>query len=105
MNSRDFLDRLNNISHAYKWHIEENRVNATIQNGPHKGFVLNPITALAHKYGFGFFANNRDETEQAASALGLSRKQARSIYSAIIGTKNRGNSQVVRGRIKSALEV
>tara|TARA_Y100000385_G_scaffold195050_1_gene201905 strand:+ start:8540 stop:8857 length:318 start_codon:yes stop_codon:yes gene_type:complete len=105
MNVNDFVDRLENISTAYSWDVNQNRVVAKIKSGPHKGHELNPVTALAHKHGFGFFDNNREDTVYAASLLGLSRKYARTIYSATIGTHNRGNSQVVRGKIRSALEV
>ena len=78
---------------------------ATIKSGPNRGNTLNPVTALAHKSGFGFFNNNREDTVYAASLLGLPRKYARSIYSATIGSNNRGNSQVIRGKIRSALEL
>jgi len=105
MNYSDFFNRLENLSHAYHWDIDNKRVNATIQSGPLRGFKLNPITALAHKSGFGFFDNTRDETEYAARLLGIPRSKARHIYSATIASHNHGNTQVVRGKIRSALEV
>ena len=105
MNSHDFFDRLDNVAYAYRWNVEDNKVNATIQSGPNSGFTLNPITALAHKSGLGIFDNTRDGTELAASSLGIPRKLARQIYSAIVGHTNRGNVQVFRGKIRSALEV
>ena len=105
MNFTDFFDRLYNVSSAYRWHFEGNKVVATIQSGPHRGLTLNPITALAHKSGFGVHDNTRDGTEYAASLLGIPRKIARSVYSATLGSHNRGNTQVVRGKIRSALEI
>lgn len=105
MNYSDFFNRLGNLSNAYHWDINNKRVTATIQSGPLRGLQLNPITALAHKSGFGFFDNTRDETEYAARLLGIPRTFARHIYSATIGSHNRGNTQVVRGKIRSALEV
>lgn len=105
MNYSEFFDRLSNVANSYSWDISGNKVNATIQSGYYKGWTLNPITALAHKSGFGFFNNTREDTEFAARLLGISRSFARNIYSATIGTYNRGNTQVVRGRIRSALEV
>jgi hypothetical protein len=51
------------------------------------------------------FNNTRDDTIHAASLLGIPRSVARQIYSATLGTYNRGNTQVVRGRIRSALEI
>ena len=105
MNSTDFLNKLQNISHAYKWGVYDNKLSAKIQSGPNRGFTLNPVTALAHKSGFGVFENTRDGTECAASLLGIPRRIARQIYSATIGSNNHGNTQVFRGRIRSALEV
>ena len=106
MNVSDFCKQLWNISTAYHWDVDNsNRVVATIQSGPRRGFTLNPITALAHKHGCGFFDNTREGTESAARYLGLSRSFARNVYSAILASDNRGNTQVLRGRIRSALEV
>lgn len=106
MRFSDFYNKLYNVSSSYRWSIDENnKVVATIQSGPARGFTLNPITALAHKSGLGFFANNRESTEYAASFLGIPRSVARHIYSATLGSFNHGNVQVVRGRIRSALEI
>lgn len=106
MNFYDFYNRLYNVSESYHWHLNDsNKVVATIQSGPYRGLTLNPITALAHKSGFGVHDDTRDGTEYAASLLGIPRKTARSIYSATLGSYNRGNTQVVRGKIRSALGV
>lgn len=106
MKFSDFYNKLYNVSDSYRWQINENnKVTAIIQSGPARGFTLNPITALAHKAGLGFFANNRESTEYAASFLGIPRNIARHIYSATLGSFNHGNVQVVRGRIRSALEI
>jgi len=105
MKLQEFIERLAKVSNSYSWSLENNKVVARIKNGPNKGRTLNPLTALAHKAGFGLFDDNRENAEQAASLFGLSRDQARNIYSATIGTKNRGNVQVIRGKIRSALEV
>ena len=105
MNSVDFFERLDNVSSAYHWNINNKKVVATFQSGPHRGETLNPITALAHKSGLGVFDNTREGTQTAASALGLSRDFARNVYSATLGSNNRGNTQVIRGRIRSAWEL
>lgn len=106
MNFNDFLNKLYNVSSSYHWTLNKNKkVVATIQSGPNKGLTLNPITALAHKAGLGFFSDTRDGTEWAASYLGISRDFARNIYSATLGSYNHGNIQVVRGKIRSTLEV
>jgi len=105
MNNVDFFTRLYNVADAYHWDINDKKVTATFQSGPHRGETLNPITALAHKSGLGVFNNTREGTQNAASALGISRTFARNVYSATIGSNNRGNTQVLRGKIRSALEV
>ena len=69
------------------------------------GSNIESCNILAHKSGFGIYDNTRDGTEHAASLIGLPRTTARKIYSATLGTSNRGNTQVVRGKIRSALEV
>ena len=105
MNVSEFCKKLWHISNSYHWNLNDNKLVAIIQSGPHRGYTLNPITALAHKQGRGFFDNTRDGTEEAARYLGLSRNFARNVYSATLATSNHGNTQVLRGRIRSALEV
>lgn len=105
MNFSQFFEKLENVADAYHWDVDGNKVVAEIQSGRFKGRTLNPITALAHKAGWGFFRNNREDTEFAARLLGISRQFARNVYSATLGTYNHGNTQVIRGRIRSALEV
>lgn len=105
MDRSEFFHKLENVANAYHWDVNNNKVVATIQSGNFRGFRLNPITALAHKAGFGFFEDTRDDTEFAARLLGISRRFARHVYSATLGTYNHGDTQVVRGKIRSALEV
>lgn len=105
MNRKEFFERLENVARSYHWDVDGNKVVAKIQSGWNRGVTLNPITALAHKSGFGLFNNTRDDTENAARLLGIPRRFARNIYSATLGTYNHGDTQVVRGRIRSALEV
>lgn len=106
MKVSEFLDKLYNVARSYHWTVDnKNKVVAEIQSGPYRGFTLNPVTALAHKAGFGFIEDTRSGTEYAASLLGLSRGVARYVYRATLGSENRGNTQVVRGKIRSALEV
>jgi hypothetical protein len=105
MNVSSVIDRLYNVADSYHWNVYDKKVVATLRSGPNRGRTLNPVTALAHKAGLGVFDNTRDGTEYAASLLGISRRTARAIYSATLGTYNRGNTQVLRGKIRSALEV
>ena len=105
MTTVEFFNRLYKIAYSYDWNVDNRKIEATIHSGPNKGFTLNPVTALAHKAGLGLYDNTRDGTEFAGSLLGLTRKTTRSLYTATLGSNNHGNAQVVRGRIRSALEV
>ena len=105
MNYTEFFNKLGNVANSYRWDVRNNKVVATLQSGVFRGFTLNPITALAYKSGLGLFLDNREDTEFAARLLGIPRNVARNVYSATLGTHNHGNTQVVRGRIRSALEV
>tara|TARA_R100001163_G_C5002936_1_gene151431 strand:- start:195 stop:512 length:318 start_codon:yes stop_codon:yes gene_type:complete len=105
MNVSNVIEKLNGVAHSYHWDVDNKRVVATLRSGYYRGHTLNPLTALAHKAGHGVFENTRDGTEYAASLLGIPRSTARAIYSATLGTHNRGNVQVLRGKIRSALEV
>tara|TARA_R110000868_G_scaffold315517_3_gene576403 strand:+ start:2363 stop:2680 length:318 start_codon:yes stop_codon:yes gene_type:complete len=105
MKVNSVIEKLNGVAHSYHWDVNDKRVVATLKSGDYRGHTLNPVTALAHKAGLGVFENTRNGTEYAASLLGISRSTARAIYSATLGTNNRGNTQVLRGKIRSALEV
>lgn len=105
MKYQEFFNRLQNLSSSYRWSLEHKTLVARIQSGSFRGFPLNPVTALAHKSGLGLFHNNKKDTILAARLLGLPRKFAENVYEAIFSQNNRGNTQVVRGKIRSALEV
>ena len=70
-----------------------------------KGVSLNPVTAVAYRQGKGIFASNKRGTLQAGKALGLTRTFTNNLYQATTNYSNRGHSQVVRGKIRSALGV
>jgi hypothetical protein len=105
MNTMSVIEKLNSLAHSYRWDVNDKRLVATLRSGNNRGCTLNPLTALAYKSGLGIFDNTRHGTEEAASMLGIPRSTARAIYSATVGTYNRGNVQVLRGKIRSALEV
>lgn len=106
MKYNEILDRLENVAEAYNWNVDSNgKITAVIKNGFWRGSSLNPITAIAHKAGFWLMINTREGTESAARFLGIPRSVARQFYSATIASRNNGNTQVLRGRIRQALEV
>ena len=80
-------------------------VTATGKRGKVKGVKLNPVTAVAYKQGKGVYASNKRGTQQAGKALGLTKTFTENLYQATTNKSNRGHSQVVRGKIRSALEI
>jgi hypothetical protein len=106
MDINEFYDRLYSVGESYHWDVDtDNGITATIQSGVSKGTKLNPITALAHKARLGLFTNNKRDTIFAAHLLGIPRKFAENVYKASFARQNRGNAQVLRGRIKATLGV
>ena len=106
MNTCEFYTRLAQTSSTYSWEVSSSQtVTATGKRGKAKGVTLNPVTAVAYKQGKGVYASNKRGTQQAGKALGLTKTFTNSLYQAATNQSNRGNSQVVRGKIRSALEI
>lgn len=106
MESNDFYQKLSETSSTYNWELNNRQtVTATGSRGRVKGMSLNPVTAVAYRQGKGIFASNKRGTLQAGKALGLTRTFTNNLYQATTNYSNRGHSQVVRGKIRSALGV
>jgi hypothetical protein len=101
MNQEQFLQTLSQITNSYNWSYEGNRVVGVARNGADRGKTFNPVTAVARTQRLGTYANTKRGTTQAASQLGLSQGTATSV----LCTSNRGNAQVVRGRILRSLGI
>jgi len=102
----DFYTKLSETSLTYNWELNGSQtVVATGSRGKVKGVSLNPVTAVAYRQGKGVYASNQRGTRQAGKALGLSRTFTDNLYQATTNYSNRGHSQVVRGKIRSALGV
>ena len=106
MESRECYSKLSQTSSTYQWEGSEKKtITATGKRGKVKGSALNPVTAVAYKQGKGVFASNKRGTQQAGKALGLTKTFTENLYQATTNHSNRGHSQVVRGKIRSALGV
>lgn len=106
MERSDFYQALSASPTAYNWGVNDsNSITATVTRGKYKGQTFNPVTAVANYLGVGSYGSNKRETLKAGTALGLPRSFTETLYSASTGASNRGNAQVVRGRIRSALEI
>ncbi len=95
----DFFEALSVARRKFNWVIENNTIVATDSRGTR----YNPVTALARSLGHKVNGNSKRETLRAGTALGLSRDSTEHIYNATKSTYNRGNVQVIRGRLRSAL--
>lgn len=103
MERSEFYTTLNNLPQCYTWTTEDTTITATKTRGVARGESFNPVTAVAHRLGLGVYDNNKRETMKAGTALGLPRTFTSNVYDATRSTTNRGNTQVVRGRILSSI--
>jgi len=106
MERNDFYQALSAAPETFSWAVgDSNSIVATKTRGKGRGETYNPVTAVASYLGVGSFGSNKRETLKAGTALGLPRSFTETVYSASTSASNRGNAQVVRGRIRSALEI
>jgi hypothetical protein len=108
MKQSDFIQKLDELNYGgcYEFDLaRDNTISGYIVRGPHRGAKVNPLTALAHKQTGLIYDANKRGTQKAARALGINQNLANNVYEAVKGSANRGNIQVVRGRIKNALGV
>lgn len=104
MERSDFYEMLSSISNQYDWRVQDD--NTIVGFGRNRSQTVNPVTALARTLrAYNASGNNKRETLKAGTAMGLPREFTEQVYNATIGSSNRGNAQVVRGRIRSALGV
>ena len=106
MRSNEFYSQLSQVSNTYNWSVTDgNTIVGQGVRGKAKGVTFNPITAVAYRSGCGTFGSNKRETLKAGKALGLTSTFTTNLYQATTNYSNRGHSQVVRGRIRTALEL
>jgi len=99
VDSTNFYKALRSVRKSYNWSLDENNnIVATRGNS-----IYNPITAIANYLGVRTVGNNKKTTLQVARALGLEKDFAEQVYSATNCLTNRGQSQIVRGRVRRAL--
>lgn len=103
MNS-NFFKLLKQSKKSYSWTIDDsNSIVATME-----GRTLNPIEAVASFVGIDTsrenFKNKRN-TLKLAKAMGLDSSFAEQVYDAAKCLKNRGQAQIVRGKLRNALGI
>ena len=103
MENNEFYTALTKLPKTY--FNTEGQLTGEITGGDYRGEVVNPVTAVAYKATGTVYGTNKRETLRAGKVLGLNREFTNHVYNATVGVSNRGNTQVVRGKIKSALGV
>ena len=103
MTQQEFYEALSKTTKAYSWSIEDNKITGTVRSGKDKGQTVSPVTAVCRSKGHGVYRPTKAGTRTAAKKLGLSSGFTSSAYEATTGSTNRGNGQVVRGRVRQAL--
>ena len=105
MESKDFYSALANLPKTFKWSISEKQVIAANGTRNLEGLTFNPVTALAYFKTKEVFGTTERETLRAGRKLGLNSDFVGHVYDATKSNYNRGNAQVVRGKIRTAIGV
>lgn len=105
MESNEFYSTLASLPKSYSFGVVDNTIVGSTNRGAGRGVTFNPVTAVAFRQTGEVFGTNKRDTLKAGKALGLTREFTNHVYNATTGVSNRGNAQVVRGKIRSALGV
>ena len=100
MTETQFLMALSQTTSSYSWGFEGKKIVGTAKNGKTRGRKFNPLTAVCRSTGLGNGTNT-----QAARKLGVTSTLRHNIASATSALSNRGNTQVLRGKIRHVLDV
>lgn len=101
MTETQFLIALSKTTRAYDWTTEGKSIKGKAKNGKSRGSMFSPVTAVARYLGLGTYTNART----AACKLGLTKTFTNTLSKATKANSNRGETQVLRGRVKQALGV
>lgn len=105
MTEIQFLLELSKTTSAYSWSVDGKKIVGTAKNGKTKGKKFDPITAVCRSTGKGTYASTCRGKSKAATKLGVTQTLAKNVSNATQATSNRGNGQVLRGKIRQVLEV
>ena len=99
MSETQFLLALNKTTNAYRWAFgsDGKTIVGTARHGNGK---FNPVTAVNR-----FMNRSTSNTNAAGTQLGLSTTLIENIVGASAGISNRGNAQVLRGKIRQVLGI
>ena len=101
MTETQFLVTLSQTTDAYKWSVENNKITGKARNGKARGKKLDPLTAVCR---YTTQTTLRSPCK-AACKMGMSKTLASNVTDATKAKSNRGNSQVLRGKMRQVLGV
>jgi len=105
MTETQFLVALSQTTDAYKWSVTNKKIVGVARNGKTRGKNFDPVTAVCRSTGKGTYTSTCSGKRQAATKLGLTSVLAENVSSATQAKSNRGNYQVLRGRMRQVLGV
>ena len=101
MTETQFLVALSQTTDAYKWSVEDNKITGKARNGKARGAKFDPLTAVCRYTGLGSLTSPC----KAACKMGMTKTLASNVTDATKAKFNRGNPQVLRGKMRQVLEV
>ncbi len=105
MTESQFLVALSQTTDAYKWSVTNKKIVGTAKNGKTRGKSFDPVTAVCRSTGKGTYSSTCRGKKQAATKLGLTTVLAENVSNAAQAKSNRGNYQVLRGKMRQVLDV
>ena len=103
MTETEFLIALSQTKNAYRWTTEGKSIVGVAKNGKTKGKKFDPLTAVCRYAGKGTNPSTKRGSTKAGKQLGITTTLACNLTSATKALSNRGNAQVLRGKLKQAL--
>ena len=106
MNETRFILALSRTTKAYNWSVDrKNNIVGVARTGDDRGRAFSPLTALCRFTRNGTYRDTKRGQRSAAENLSVSTTLATNVVNASKASSNRGNYQVLRGRMKQALGV
>lgn len=105
MTETQFLVELSKTTTAYSWSVDGKQIVGTAKNGKTKGKKFDPLTAVCRSTGKGTFSSTCKGKSKAATKIGVTKTLAQNVSNATQAKSNRGNDQVLRGKIRQVLGV
>lgn len=106
MEIQEFYNELRALPRSFQWNVDDGQIVGQRSSGAGSGSELNPVTALAAYKLKKVYGPTKRDMNRAGRELGLSRDFVDHVHNAcVIHSNNRGFTQIVRGKLRAALEV